>query len=212
MTPHTPPAHRERAFNCPYCSAFANMEWYQEHRAQGGMVQTPGLETAECAHCGKYSIWFEGRMILPDQVTVPPPNADLNEEIQRDYLEAASILDRSPRGAVALLRLAIQKICRQLGQPGENLNNEIAALVQLGSIPPRVQQALDVVRVIGNNAVHPGQIDLRDDRAIGLSLFLLVNLIAERAITQPKEVEALYNALPDSAREQIERRDKSPTP
>jgi hypothetical protein len=146
-------------------------------------------------------------MVYPDQTTVSPPNADLEEEIQQDYLEAANILERSPRGAVALLRLGIQKLCRQLGQPGKNINDDIATLVKAGEIPQRVQQALDIVRVVGNNAVHPGQIDLRDDRDTALRLFQLVNLIAERAISQPKEVEELYGTLPEAARKQIERRD-----
>jgi len=146
-------------------------------------------------------------MVYPDQVTVPSPNGDLEEDIQQDYLEAARILERSPRGAAALLRLAIQKLCQQLGQPGKNVNADIAALVRNGEIPQRVQQALDIVRVVGNNAVHPGQIDLRDDRETALRLFQLVNIIADRTISQPKQVDELYEALPEPARKQIEERD-----
>jgi acetyl/propionyl-CoA carboxylase alpha subunit len=70
-----------------------------------------------------------------------------------------------------------------------------------------VQKALDVVRVIGNNAVHPGQIDLRDDRRTAETLFGLVNLICEKMITEPKHVEAVYEKLPESARHAIEKRD-----
>jgi hypothetical protein len=66
-----------------------------------------------------------------------------------------------------------------------------------------------VVRVIGNNAVHPGQIDLQDDPAIANALFGLVNLIAQQMITDRKEAEALYNdLLPAAQREAIEKRDK----
>ena len=66
---------------------------------------------------------------------------------------------------------------------------------------------MDVVRVIGNNAVHPGQIELRDDRATAEKLFALVNLIAERMISEPRHVEAMFNSLPEGARRLIERRD-----
>ena len=48
-------------------------------------------------------------------------------------------------------------------QKGENLNADVAKLVKKG-LPVDVQQALDAVRVIGNEALHPGQMDLRDDR------------------------------------------------
>jgi hypothetical protein len=64
-----------------------------------------------------------------------------------------------------------------------------------------------VVRVIGNNAVHPGQIDLRDDRTTAETLFGLVNLICEKMITEPKHVEAVYERLPESDRKAIEQRD-----
>jgi acetyl/propionyl-CoA carboxylase alpha subunit len=73
----------------------------------------------------------------------------------------------------------------------------------------RVQQALDIVRVVGNDAVHPGQIDLRDDRDTATKLLGLVNLIAEKMITEPKHIEALYGGLPEAKRQAIEKRDKS---
>jgi hypothetical protein len=44
---------------------------------------------------------------------------------------------------------------------------------------------------------------------MALRLFQLVNLIADRAISQPKEVDMLYETLPEPARRQIERRDGS---
>ncbi len=70
-----------------------------------------------------------------------------------------------------------------------------------------VQQALDVVRVIGNHAVHPGEMDLRDDAETAMALFGLVNLIADRMISEPKRIRALYDSLPERSKEQIIRRD-----
>ena len=60
----------------------------------------------------------------------------------------------------------------------------------------RVQRSLDIVRAIGNNAAHPGQIDLRDDRDRADNLLRLVNLIAHIMITQPKHVQSLCGSLP----------------
>lgn len=64
------------------------------------------------------------------------------------------------------------------------------------------------MRVIGNNAVHPGSIDLRDDRATAENLFRLLNLIAEKMISEPKHVDEVYAALPPNALAAIEARDK----
>ncbi len=90
---------------------------------------------------------------------------------------------------------------------GKNINDEIGNLVQKG-LDKRIQQALDVVRVVGNSAVHPGQIDLRDDKATASKLFGLVNVIVELQITQANHIEEMYDAVvPESVKAQIEKRD-----
>ena len=161
---------------------------------------------SECFNCEHISVWIYDKLVYPQRGEAPPANPDLPDDIRRDYDEASSILDLSPRGAAALIRLAIQKLCKVLEQPGKNLNADIGKLVKNG-LDKRIQQALDAVRVIGNNAVHPGQIDLRDDRAVAESLFRLLNLIAEKMISEPKHVNEVYATLPQDALEAIKRRD-----
>jgi hypothetical protein len=132
---------------------------------------------------------------------------DLPGDIKADFNEAALILDASPRGSAALLRLCMQKLCKVLGKQGANLNDDIRELVRDG-LDKRIQQALDVVRVVGNNAVHPGTIDLQDNRDVASRLFRLVNMIADALITQPKQVGDLYASLvPETVQRQIEKRD-----
>ncbi len=148
-------------------------------------------------------------MIFPEGVGTTPPNVDLADKIKEDYNEARSIVFRSPRGAAALLRLCVQRVCQQLGLKGNDLNDDIATLVKRG-LPADVQKALDIVRVIGNNAVHPGLLDLKDDIDTASRLFELVNHIAYSMITQPKEIAKLYSKLPEESKQAIEKRD-SPT-
>jgi hypothetical protein len=145
-------------------------------------------------------------MVVPDESSAPPPNPDIPKDIITDYNEARSILSKSPRGSAALLRLCIQKLCAFLGEAGKDINADIGSLVKKG-LNPKIQQSLDIVRVVGNESVHPGQIDLRDNPAVANQLFQIVNLIAETMITQPKMVETLYNQLPQLKKEQIEKRD-----
>lgn len=161
---------------------------------------------SKCFNCSDISLWMADRMIYPSNGEAPPPNEDLPADIRADYLEASSILNLSPRGAAALVRLCIQKLCKHLGQPGDNINADIKALVAAG-LDSRVQKALDAVRVIGNNAVHPGRMDLSDDRATAESLFRLLNLIAEKMISEPKHVDEVYALLPPGARAAIDARD-----
>ena len=87
------------------------------------------------------------------------------------------------------------------------MNNDIAVLVKQG-LDPLVQKALDIVRVVGNNAVHPGELDLKDDRATAAKLFELVNRIAQDLITHPKELQELFEEkVPEGAKRQIAKRD-----
>jgi hypothetical protein len=93
-----------------------------------------------------------------------------------------------------------------LGEKGANINGDIGNLVSKG-LDASIQQALDAVRVIGNNAVHPGTMDLRDDPATVESLMELVNYIVDAMITQPKKRQALYARLPATAQAAIAKRD-----
>jgi hypothetical protein len=65
-----------------------------------------------------------------------------------------------------------------------------------------------LVRVVGNNAVHPGQINLDDDSDVALKLFKILNIIADELITKEKEMDALYNnIIPEETRAHIDQRD-----
>ena len=153
------------------------------------------LHLSECYNCKKIAVWVHGAPVFPSQRAGVAPNTDLPPELVADFEEARAIVNNSPRGAAALMRLVIQKLCAYLGEKGRNIDDDIATLVSKG-LNPLVQKALDVVRVIGNEAVHPGTVDLKDDRDTALRLFGLVNAIADQMITHPKSVKEMYDQLP----------------
>ena len=99
---------------------------------------------------------------------------------------------------------------KELGQEGNNINIDIKELVKNG-LPVKIQQALDCLRVYGNEAVHPGEINLKDDKETALVLFEVLNIIVHDMITQPKQIEALFNRLPQSKIEGIKNRDNKGT-
>lgn len=196
----------ERAKVKRWAARVATGEPFTESEPHHCSYNVWNLSLSQCYNCDKIAVWIYNRLAWPIVGSAPLCNPDLSADVRMDYEEASSLLNLSPRGAAALLRLAIQKLCMELGEKGRNVDADIAALVTKG-LDVRVQQALDVVRVVGNNAVHPGQIDLRDDRATAEKLFGLVNLIAEIMISQPKHVSAMYDSLPENALKAIERRD-----
>ncbi len=205
------PELKLEAFNCPNCHVYCRQRWFYLHGAErfdgcGMQFGDERFMVSNCEHCRVPTIWLGGRMIYPLSAGAEPANPDMPPDIVADYNEARLILGQSPRGAAALLRLAIQKLCVHLGQHGKNINDDIKALVAAG-LPPSVQQALDSVRVIGNEAVHPGTIDLRDDRVTANTLFRLVNFIATKMISEPKEIADIYGSLPKDKLDAIVRRD-----
>jgi hypothetical protein len=202
-----------KAFNCPGCGVFAKQNWYYisasaNPNGYGLQYRSQEFLLSNCESCSAPTIWHGDKIIFPLHSSAEPPNNDLPPDIRADYIEAQSIASLSPRGAAALLRLAIQKLCVHLGQPGKNINTDIGTLVSNG-LPSLVQQALDSVRVIGNDAVHPGTLDLRDDRETVNKLFRLVNFIAIKTITEPKEINEIYNGLPADKLAGIANRDKT---
>lgn len=152
-----------------------------------------------CHKCKKVGIWINQKMVYPKARLTPLPNKDLPDEIKVDYEEASKIMQDSPRGACALLRLALQKLMIHLGED-KNLDKAIQGLIDKKKIDETLQKALDSVRVIGNSAVHPNELDVKDNIEIATALFKIINYIAEKILSDKKQIEEIYSLLPENAK------------
>lgn len=204
-----PPTFHQTSFHCPHCNVKAKQDWMITYypSGTGGSAVNNDLLICKCTHCCEIAYWYKEKMIIPLSSNAPMPHSDLPESIGNDYLEARNIVNASPRGAAALLRLCLQKLMAELGETGKDINKDIGSLVQKG-LPQEVQQALDIVRVIGNESVHPGEFDLQDDQDTAIQMFELINFIVEDQITRKKKISTLFSRLPKSKLDGIEARDK----
>lgn len=198
---------------CPYCHVYSQMEVYDQifnsdyaNDGQGRQHLTSRQEVHRCTNCGGKFFYVNGKLMYPEpEVIAPAP--DMPANVRALFDEAASISHRSPRAACALLRLAIEVLCDGLGAAGETVSQKISSLVKRG-LSEELQRALDVVRVVGNNAVHPGQISFDvDDENTARMLFNLLNIIVQRLISEPNTIKTLYERLPDSAKAHVAQRD-----
>lgn len=197
------PAHGKNAFICPFCKAFAYQEWELFAGEPRGYL----LQGAKCFHCRKVSIWYERKMIVPGNTGLPAPNKDMPSDVKVLYEEAAQVYNISRRASLALLRLAIDNLTIDLSMDiKSNLFQRIGILKSNRIISDRIQQVFDYFRVIGNDAVHPGQIDIKDNIDHS-KLFYLLNYIVDTGITKPKEIENLFNEIPMNQKESIIKRD-----
>lgn len=202
-----PPQFDKTGFHCPHCSTYAHQYWHFLRLAN--VASRDSFAKANiCAHCGKISIWMteDKKMVYPKVITLLPPHRDMPSDCQIDFQEAREVFGTSPRSAAALLRLCLQRMMPYIGEKGKNINDDVASLVSKG-LPYEIQQALDICRVIGNNAVHPGELNPDDSPEVAGHIFSLINFIVEDRISRPKKLADLYAQLPQASQDAISKRD-----
>lgn len=130
------------------------------------------------------------------------------KDVKEIYDEAAAVYDISPRSSAALLRLGLEILLPYLGADKAKITTMIQQLVEERKAIGRVQKVMDALRVIGNDAVHPGLIDLegRDDKEVSLALFKITNYIVAETLGSDDMIEDLYSLLPGKVKESIENR------
>lgn len=210
MTEYLEPSADANAYTCPHCGVLAQAQLasFNPQFRSGNIVPVASWRATICTACYVEIAWREGEWVWPTGRVGPSAHSDMPDNIRAIYDEARDIGARSPRAAAALLRLALQKLLMDLAGGGDrNINQAIGALVRDG-LPARVQRAMDVLRVVGNNAVHPGEIDLGDQPDTAGALFSLLNFVVEDRIRKPQEIDAVYASLPAGALEAIGRRDQ----
>lgn len=215
------PKYGEEGFNCPSCQAYSHHYWHEvkengkeeyiilsflrkvsitasvpTNQINGYLISNK-LALSTCFKCTASAYWVGGEMIYPSISLAPPANPDMPESVIEIYQEARKISSLSPRASAALLRLALEKLLPQIGAKKSNIDTMIGELVGKG-LPIEVEKALDGLRVIGNEAVHPGTIDVQDSSDITAALFKLLNFVVDRMITQKKAIDEIYDLIPET--------------
>ncbi len=194
IQPFTAPRYNDPAFHCPHCNAYANQLWGQARASFGGRSaqDVADINFARCSCCQKETVWVKETQVFPLTSAAPVLNPDISDgEIKKLYSEATAIIAQSPIAASALLRVALNRLCADLGDNNKDIAENIALLVEKG-LDARICKSLELVRVIGSNAVAAGNLEMKDTEETATNLCHLLNLIAEMMITLPNAVTKLY--------------------
>jgi hypothetical protein len=212
---------KAKVFQCPNCGLSARHKWY--NIAKGAISKNgasyyegflPDLYMSLCSKCNRYTLWLNDKIIHPTVSFAPWPTEDMPLDIKDAFLEARAVVTSSPTAASALLRLCLQNLITHLGGIGKNLELDIAKLTKK-DLPKKFRDQLRAVRVIGFDAVKPGEINLRDDVNTAVALFHLVNMIVEATISQQKKVKrytTFSNPKPVRKKRRTRRKTKARTP
>ena len=207
MPDYVQPEVNKDAFHCPHCDSYSSQ--YLGSMCQNGQDHRDIADfyVIRCVRCDDVTIWEGEKMIFPSNSNAPLPNSDMPKQIKEDYHEARDLVTRSPRSACVLLRLCVEQICNEKMPGRDDLNEKIRKMVEQG-LDSRIEKAMDSVRVIGGQAVHPLEMDLKDDTHTATALFRIVNHISEWAYTREREIDSIYDGLPDSKKNAIGKRDR----
>ena len=222
---YTQPVFKEKAFNCPYCNAYAQQFWnrlakYITNYVPGDLILDQyGGEywQSECYKCKISAIWnSQEKMIVPLACSAPSPSKDMPEDVKTIYEEARQVQPFSPRATAALLRVALEKLLEHLEEGNGSLYERKGSLyerirnLEKKGFPDLVIKSFDIVRICGNEGSHAGTIDFtgKDDQDTVNQLFFLVNFTVEQMITVPKNIEEQFSQLQKKKTENLQKSNK----
>ena len=127
------------------------------------------LDGSACPSCGLIILWlanvtidsvYGGFSVERELLAWPPGSGrkavpvEVPKDIAADYVEAALVLNLSPRASAALSRRCLQAVLRDAGNAHQHdLSKQIDAV--LPSLPTHIAENVDAIRNIGNFAAHP---------------------------------------------------------
>jgi hypothetical protein len=95
-------------------------------------------------------------LIWPKGIARAPVPTQVPGDVAEDYVEACNVLPDSLKASAALSRRCLQNLLvKNAGVKKKDLFDQIQEVLDAKTLPSRLADDLDAVRVIGNFAAHP---------------------------------------------------------
>jgi hypothetical protein len=168
--------------------------------------------SSTCSSCNQSSVWRGDRIVFPSESPISPAHPDMPSDAAELYEEARAVLPTSRRAAAALARATLERLLRGLesADSKQRLDGLVAGLS--GKVGEPLWKLLTALRVIGNDTLHVGDTEIvtlfleGDAAEVAEPFFGAINAVVEELITQPRKAAELYALIPQSKREDAERK------
>lgn len=208
------PKLNENSFTCPYCKIETGHQFvsdklvrhYQNayyefyavtHISRAEIKKELKLSISTCAKCKQIEIWINDDMVYPKiEEFGPEATEDMPELVKGTFNEARKVFGVSVRAAAALLRLAIEQYCEEMGYRSKrNLSENLKDMINEENLSNEFEESCKYIRLIGNDAVHPRELSISEDEEAVLFMFELLNQLVEEMITNKNKRERLFNKV-----------------
>ena len=116
--------------------------------------------------------------------------------VEEDFEEAAAILNKSPRGAAALMRICIQKLLPLLKDNGTDRSHYDSALMRKG-LEVEIQQAMEVLQVLQSDSAQLTTFESQEDKEMAFRIIDSLTAILERRTLQNRDPEERVSEADD---------------
>jgi hypothetical protein len=152
---------------------------YQKH-PQPLKFKMANLHVSNCHSCNGFALWVGGRLVFPTSLDRTP------ELVEEDIEEAAAILDKSPRGATALMRVCIQKLVPMLRDNDKELDDYISSLVRKG-LEVEMQQSVEVLQILRKDSAQLNPLESQADRETALRFLDSLKVVLEQRMSKNQD-------------------------
>jgi hypothetical protein len=105
---------------------------------------------------GSHAAALTSKLVRPEGIARSPLPPEVPDGYTADYKEACLVISDSPKASAALSRRCLQHLLREKAKvKPTDLAGEIQELIDRGTLPSHISEAIDAVRNIGNFAAHP---------------------------------------------------------
>lgn len=217
---------------CPFCDKFVSnhsgtfkekfisFDNYSNVADEELIKDMIAIHSLKCPNCKEISIdiigfgkQFEDRMIHFHPISFAKQYPKyVPEQVRKDYEEAYSILNLSPKASATLSRRCLQGMIRDFWEvSGSSLFDELGQIED--KVEPSTVPVLNALRQLGNIGAHPEKdisliIDVTPDESLQLIKFIEL-LIKDWYISRHDKEELLNSVLNINSTKQNERKNIS---